>query len=54
MQAEVEAIGKRIEKGDLGRTDVRRLRQLDALLLAGRAECPGLGANFEVIDEDDT
>jgi hypothetical protein len=53
-KSEVEAIGKRIEKGDLETADVRYLRQLDALLLAARAECPGLGANFQVIGEDDT
>ncbi len=52
-RSEVEAIGRRIEKGDLERADVRRLRQLDALLSAARAECLGLGANFQVIGEDD-
>jgi len=53
-RSEVEAIGKRITDGDLKRSDVRRLQQLDALLLAARAECLGLGANFQVIGEDDT
>jgi hypothetical protein len=32
---------------------VRRLQQLDTLLLAARAECFGLGAEFHVIGEDD-
>jgi hypothetical protein len=53
-RSEVEAIGKRIAKGELERADVRRLRQLDTLLLAARGECLGLGANFQVIGEDDT
>ena len=51
-RSEVEAIGNRIAKGDLKRADVRHLRQLDALVLAARAECLGLGANFQVIGED--
>jgi hypothetical protein len=53
-RAEVEAIGERMAIGDVNRADVRRLRQLDALLLAARAECLGLGANFQVVGEDDT
>jgi hypothetical protein len=53
-RSEVEAISNLIAKGELERADVRRLRQLDALLLAARAECLGLGANFQVIGEDDT
>lgn len=50
----VEEIAARIGCGDLDRPEVRRLRQLDALLLAARAECLGLGAEFQVIGEDDT
>lgn len=53
-RSEVLAIGKKIEDRDLKRPDVRRLQQLDALLLAARAECLGLGASFHVIGEDDT
>jgi hypothetical protein len=53
-KSEVEAIGKLITDGDIKRSDVRRLQQLDSLLLAARAECLGLGADFHVIGEDDT
>jgi hypothetical protein len=52
-KTEVEEIGARISRGDLDRPEVRRLRQLDALLLAARAECLRLGADFRVIGEDD-
>jgi hypothetical protein len=37
----------------MSRADVRRLQQLDTLLLAARVECLGLGADFFVIGEDD-
>jgi hypothetical protein len=50
----VDAIGMQIAKGHVDRPEARRLRQLDTLLLAARAECNGLGANFYVIGEDDT
>lgn len=40
------AAGKKNQK-------TQRLQQLDALLLAARAECLGLGADFQVIGEDD-
>jgi hypothetical protein len=53
-RSEVEAIGKQIAKGNLTRPEVRRLQQLDALLLAARAECLGMGADFYVIGEDDS
>lgn len=33
---------------------IRRMQQLDALLLGARADCFGLGADFYVIGEDDT
>jgi hypothetical protein len=53
-KGEVQAIGTRIQNGELTSPAVRRLQQLDALLLAARAECLGLGAEFYVIGEDDT
>lgn len=34
--------------------EVRRMQQLDTLLLGARADCFGLGASFSVIAEDDT
>ena len=46
-------IRARIDAGDLDRTDVRRLQQLDALLLGARADCYSLGANFIVISDGD-
>jgi hypothetical protein len=48
-----EKIIARIQAGRLDNSDVRRLQQLDTLLLAARAECFGLGAEFHVIGEDD-
>ena len=40
--------------GDVGPVGTRhRLRQLDALLLSARANCLGLGAEFEVIGDED-
>jgi hypothetical protein len=49
----VDTIVARIQAGRLDHSDVRRLQQLDTLLLAARAECFGLGAEFHVIGEDD-
>ena len=48
-----EKIVARVQAGRLDNSDVRRLQQLDTLLLAARAECFGLGAEFRVIGEDD-
>jgi hypothetical protein len=52
-RSEVERLGKQILDGDTDSADVLRLRQLDGLLLAARAECFGLGADFFVLGEDD-
>ena len=52
-RSEVIAIEKRIAKRDLDRPEVRRLQQLDALLLGARANCFELGAEFWVIGEND-
>jgi hypothetical protein len=49
----VETIAARMQAGRLDHSDVRRSQQLDTLLLAARAECFGLGAEFHVIGEDD-
>ena len=49
----ISNIRKHIGGSHPQRYDVRRLQQLDALLLAARAECLGLGADFNVIGEDD-
>ena len=46
-------IRARIDAGDLDRADVRRLQQLDALLLGARADCYSLGAHFVVISDGD-
>lgn len=43
----------RMDAGDMQRADVRRLQQLDALLLGARADCFSLGANFVVISDGD-
>ncbi len=51
----VEALAaKRLPKSKGKHHDIRRLQQLDALLLSARASCFGLGADFVVIGEDDT
>jgi hypothetical protein len=47
-----EALSAQMQAGGSGR-DVRRLQQLNTLLLAARAECYGLGTEFHVIGEDD-
>jgi hypothetical protein len=49
----IETIVAHMRAGRLDHSDVRRLQQLDTLLLAARAECFGLGAAFHVIGEDD-
>jgi hypothetical protein len=48
-----EDIRARMHRGDNSRADIRRMQQLDALLLGARADCFGLGAKFEVIGEYD-
>jgi hypothetical protein len=50
----VEKIAAQMQTGNLDQPEVRRLQQLDTLLLAAGAECFGLGAEFHVIGEDDT
>jgi hypothetical protein len=40
--------------GAVVNAEIRRMQQLDTLLLSARAECLGLGAKFVVIAEDDT
>jgi hypothetical protein len=47
-----EQIRAAIAVGD-NTADIRRMRQLDTLLLGARADCLGLGASFTVIAEDD-
>lgn len=42
-----------MDAGNLDRADVRRLQQLDALLLGARADCYSLGAGFVVISDGD-
>jgi hypothetical protein len=48
-----EKIAAEIKAGHLDHAEVRRLQQLDTLLLAARAKCFGLGAEFHVVGEDD-
>jgi hypothetical protein len=50
----IDEIAAHMQAGHLDRSDVRRLQQLDTLLLVACAECFGLGAEFHVIGEDDT
>lgn len=47
-----DGIRKRMDDGDLDKSDVRRLQQLDALLLGARSDCFSLGADFRVIADD--
>ena len=46
-------IRTRMDSGDDPNAEVRRMQQLDALLLGARSACYGLGAHFKVIAEDD-
>nr|MEC9418214.1 hypothetical protein [Pseudomonadota bacterium] len=48
----LNSIRERMDDGDLNRSDVRRMQQLDALLLGARADCFSLGAEFCVIADD--
>jgi hypothetical protein len=45
-------IRARMDADDLDRSDVRRMQQLDALLLGARSDCFSLGAEFRVIADD--
>lgn len=47
-------IRRRMDGGDRTGADIRRMLQLDALLLGARLDCFGLGAEFIVIAENDT
>ncbi|ATG37803.1 hypothetical protein PhaeoP23_03726 (plasmid) [Phaeobacter piscinae] len=47
-----DGIRKNMDDGDLNRSDVRRMQQLDALLLGARSDCFSLGAEFLVIADD--
>jgi hypothetical protein len=49
---EVERIRGLSATTDSNKSDIMRLKQLDALLLAARAECFGLGASFVVVGDD--
>jgi hypothetical protein len=49
----VDTTGKLLKAGKK-LAKVRRLQQLDALLLSARADCLGLSARFFVLGEDDT
>lgn len=49
-----DAVSTKISNGKTTDSAVLRMRQLDALLLAARADCRGLGVEFFVIGEDDT
>lgn len=42
-----------MDAGNLNRADVKRLQQLDALLLGARSDCYSLGADFVVIADGD-
>ena len=45
-------IRAKMDENDLDRSDVRRMQQLDALLLGARSDCFSLGAEFCVIADD--
>lgn len=47
-----DRVRKNMDDGKLDRPDVRRMQQLDALLLAARSDCFSLGAEFYVIADD--
>ncbi|MCV9947508.1 hypothetical protein [Rhizobium sp. BT-175] len=44
----------KMDNGNLADSDVRRMQQLDALLLGARSDCFSLGADFCVIADEDT
>jgi hypothetical protein len=46
-------IRAKMDGGDATSAVIRRMQQLDTLLLGARADCFGLGARFVVIAEDD-
>ncbi|WP_244505629.1 hypothetical protein [Methyloceanibacter stevinii] len=48
-----DKIREKISAG-AGTSDVRRMQQLDTLLLGARADCSSIGASFTAIGEDDT
>jgi hypothetical protein len=48
----LDAIREKMDDGELNRSDVRRMQQLDALLLGARSDCFSLGAEFLVIADD--
>lgn len=47
-------IRAKMDNGNLADSDVRRMQQLDALLLGARSDCFSLGADFCVIADEDT
>lgn len=47
------SIRKKMDKGKLDDASVRRMQQLDALLLGARADCYSLGADFAVMADGD-
>lgn len=47
-----EGIRAHMDVGKTDRYDVRRMQQLDALLLGARSDCFSLGADFQVIADD--
>ncbi|RUZ95634.1 hypothetical protein EN938_34795, partial [Mesorhizobium sp. M7A.F.Ca.US.001.02.1.1] len=49
----LKAIREKMDDGEVAGADVRRMQQLDALLLAARADCFSLGADFCVIADGD-
>lgn len=46
-------IRDKMDNGNLADPDVRRMQQLDALLLGARSDCFSLGADFCVIADED-
>jgi len=46
-------IRAKMDAGEAERADVKRMQQLDALLLGARADCFSLGASFRVISDGD-
>lgn len=47
----LNSIRVKMANGNLADSDVRRMQQLDALLLAARSDCFSLGADFLVIGD---
>jgi hypothetical protein len=48
-----DKIRAHMDAGTMARADVRRMQQLDALLLGARSNCYSLGADFYVISDGD-